>query len=363
MTAEAPSRSTFADLRPAAARVVLALYLAVSAWFVVVTLSPKTPHGDADGVVQNSDVLLYRAEVERIRAGEGYYQAAAAELRARGYPSGSVFNWRTPLPMWLIGRLPHPDVAKVLLCGAALTTLLLAGGIMQREAGTVVALGCLLLLIGAFLPCIVGDLFVMPVVWAGTFIALSLCAHGAGRVRLSIITGTAAAWLRELALPYCLLMLVVSAWRGHRREAFGWAIGIGTWAAFFAWHAVQVIAWQTPDDRFHAAGWVQMLGAPFVIATAQMNCFLLVLPQWVTALYLPLAMLGLAGWRGAWGERLGLTVCGYFVGLAIVGQSFNQYWGSLYAPLLCFGAARGPQVLGQLWQACRWSSAARTASA
>ena len=61
------------------------------------------------------DVALYRAEVDRIHNGEGYYQAAAAELTARGYPTRSVFNWRTPLPMWLIGQLPFIDWAKFVL--------------------------------------------------------------------------------------------------------------------------------------------------------------------------------------------------------------------------------------------------------
>jgi hypothetical protein len=35
---------------------------------------------------------------------------------------------------------------------------------------------------------------------------------------------------------------------------------------------------------------------------------------------------------------------------AVVGQNFNQYWGSLIAPLLCFGVARFP---ASLWDMCR----------
>ena len=41
------------------------------------------------------------------------------ELRTRGYPTASVFNWRTPLPLWVIGKLPHPMIGKVLLGGLA----------------------------------------------------------------------------------------------------------------------------------------------------------------------------------------------------------------------------------------------------
>ena len=57
------------------------------------------------------DVFLYMSEVKRIHAGEGYYQAAAKELVAQGYPTASVFNWRTPLPTWLIAKLPDPLIS------------------------------------------------------------------------------------------------------------------------------------------------------------------------------------------------------------------------------------------------------------
>ena len=56
------------------------------------------------------DVSLYMTEVRRIHAGENYYQVAAEELPGSGYPTASVFNWRTPLPMWLIGKMPGPLV-------------------------------------------------------------------------------------------------------------------------------------------------------------------------------------------------------------------------------------------------------------
>ena len=61
------------------------------------------------------DIALYRAEVERVRLGASYYDAAAAELHARAYPTRSVFNWRTPLPVRLIGLLPEISLAKALL--------------------------------------------------------------------------------------------------------------------------------------------------------------------------------------------------------------------------------------------------------
>jgi hypothetical protein len=92
-----------------------------------------------------------------------------------------------------------------------------------------------------------------------------------------------------------------------------------------------------------------------------MNSYLLVLPQWVTAVYLVAALTGLAGWNTPLGTRIGLSAC-LFLGLfAFVGQSFNQYWGALVAPLLCFGVARTPRTLADLWHAATASAASRSA--
>ena len=83
-----------------------------------------------------------------------------------------------------------------------------------------------------------------------------------------------------------------------------------------------------------------------MISTVQMNAFLLSLPQWVTALYLACALFGLAGWNTPLGTRVGLTVCVFLTAFAVVGHEFNQYWGCLIAPLLCFGVVRLPASLG-----------------
>jgi hypothetical protein len=51
------------------------------------------------------------------------------------------------------------------------------------------------------------------------------------------------------------------------------------------------------------------------------------------------------------GTRIGLTVCLFLIAFAAVGQSFNQYWGALVAPLLCFGVVRFPMSLVDLCRA------------
>lgn len=357
-----PARLTtaYADLPRAKARFALAIFAAATISCVLVTLSPGRS-GYADAPDRGaSDVQLYAAEVERIHTGEGYYEAAGSELRARGYPSKSVFNWRTPLPMWFLGQLHDPSWGKWLLAAMGLATLFLAMGAMVDEAGVLVGGLCLVLMGGALLPCFIGELYVMPVVWASTVIALSLSAMAAGYRKVGIAIGLAAPFLRELALLFSAIMVVAAWHEKRRREALVWLLGIAAFLSYYAWHAAIVRDLVRAGDRSHYEGWLQFGGAPFVLSLAQMNCYLLLMPQWVTALYLPLAVLGLAGWSTASGQRIALVTFGYLACFAFVGQSFNQYWGILFAPLLCFGAARGLFVLGDLWRAASLSRSAPT---
>ena len=130
-----------------------------------------------------------------------------------------------------------------------------------------------------------------------------------------------------------------------------WIVGLAAWAIFYGLHCWQVLPLIGPDARAHDHGWVQLGGAPFVISTAQMNAYLILLPQWVTALYFTAAMLGFAGWHTPLGRRAGLTVAAFVLAFGFVGQEFNQYWGSLIAPAFCFGVARFPASLADLWRA------------
>ena len=181
----------YARLSPWQARVVLGLIVLVAGAGVAVTLSPLSSSNLGPHPNEAGDVALYRAEVARIRHGERYYQAAAAELTARGYPTRSVFNWRTPLPVWLLGKLPAVVLGKALPGGLALALLLMAfeavssnnsrgltapGRIAPGRTVGITPIGCALLLTGPLLPTVLGDLFMMPVLWAGVLIGLSACA-------------------------------------------------------------------------------------------------------------------------------------------------------------------------------------------
>ena len=108
----------------------LAAALAIS---IGVTLSPLRSTRLGKPSQGEGDTGLYRAEIRRIHAGEGYYQAAAKELVSRGYPTQSVFNWRTPLPVWALGKLPDPGLGKAILILLALALMVLGFEWTSRE--------------------------------------------------------------------------------------------------------------------------------------------------------------------------------------------------------------------------------------
>jgi hypothetical protein len=342
--------SGFERLSPPAARVVLALFAALAIFFVGVTMSPLAS-GFADSREHRpSDLDLYRAEMGRIRAGQSYYDAAAAELTARGYPTQSVFNWRTPLLIAALGRLPDPAMARVLLATLAGVTVLLALHCLARDGHTGSALLCALLLVGALLPCALEGLYVTHELWAGVLILVSILAYALKRPSFGMAAGVAALAIRELAAPYCVLCFVFAVAQRRRGEAIAWLIAAAGYMVAFGFHVAAVRSHTLPGVTADAGHWLCFGGAGFVISLAQMNGALLLLPQRISAVYLAFAFLGFAGWQSDWGKRAAWTATLYLGLFAIVGQPVNQYWGSLLAPLLCLGAAQAPSALATLWR-------------
>ena len=282
----------------------------------------------------------------------------AEELRSRGYPTRSVFNWRSPLPIWLVGHLPYPWIGRATLSLLGLAMLVLGTAVVLREERPRIgrALLTALLLTGPTLVCGKRGMFIsMHEPWAGTLIAISVSTVGLNWRGPAVVAGLLAPFFRVLALPYPLLCAAL-AWREHRyKELAVWVAGLLAWAAFFGFHWLEVTGVMPPGGRFHTHSWIQFGGLPFIIASVSANVYLLLLPPWVAALYFVAAMFGLLGWHTIGGRQVAITVSLFVLLFSVVGQPFNLYWGMLYAPLLCFGAARFPASLHDLWVAAQLS--------
>jgi len=328
----------------------LALFALTAAFFVAISLSPLA-EGFADAANRGpSDLELYSAEVTRIHAGASYYDAAAVELAERGYPMQSIFNWRTPLPVRLIAALPESLVAGVLLVAVSLALVVLGFALLADEGGVMQGFAGVLLLSGALLPCFLGEPVLLSELWSGALVALSAVCLARDHRQSGIAIGIAALFFRELAAPYVLVCLAMATYERRYRELALWSLGLAAYAVFYTWHVMQVLPRIPTDAHAHADGWLRLGGAGFLISTAQMNAYLLLLPQWVTGIFLAAALLGAATWNTPGGRLIGFTIAAYTAAFALVGQDFNQYWGCQTAPLLCLAAARAPFVLRDCWR-------------
>jgi hypothetical protein len=206
-----------------------------------------------------------------------------------------------------------------------------------------------LILTGPLILSVLTDSFLSHEVWAGTLISLSLAAYGRGWTAISVISGLSALLLRELAIPFICVMLVMAFMEGRRRQALLWLGCIVLFGCVFLihWSAVKH-AWM-PGDLAIKKGWVRFGGWEFVLKTAQTNTFLLLAPPWVAAILLPLSLLGLAGWRDQPGARIFLTVYVYVIAFSILGKAFNVYWGWMYTSIMLLGLLYLPCSLRDLF--------------
>ncbi|MDZ4818530.1 MAG: hypothetical protein SGJ20_06100 [Planctomycetota bacterium] len=329
---------------------------------IAITLSPLRS-GFADVPLRNGgDVALYQAEIQRIQSGEGYYTAAATELAARGYPTASPFNWRTPLPIWLVGVLPIAWLAHAVLIVCVVATLYLAMRLQAQGSSPATTLLLLFLLVGGLLPALLDPVYIMPEVWAGVLISLSILLRGSDNRGAAVLAGVAALFVREFAAPFCVLGVILAIQQRDWRSVRYWLLGLAAYAIFYLWHVQQVWPLIQPDARQHEGSWWQFGGAAFVLSLVQVNGYLLLLPQWISAIYLVLAMVGFAAAKSDWTLHAAWTAVVYVILFGMLGHNFNQYWGALIAPLLCLGVAQAPATIRDLRRNCR-TPAVQAASA
>jgi len=329
------SPTLYRRLTPRQALGVMALLAVALAYCLAVSGGePWTRAGERGG-----DVALFEQVEQRLRGGEPYYDAMASELRSRGYQTRSVLNWRTPLHLSLIARLPSRGSAWVLVVivtFAAIAMLFLG---MWAEGQYLPVILWVPLGFASFASLMPGALMYSEV-WAGALIAASAGAYSLRMWRTGAAAGILALFFRELALPYVLISLLL-AWRRSRRSEIGvLLIGMAGYSIYFALHALAVTSRMTPIDL--EASWTQVwirFGGVRFLLTASRVGMLLACPLWATALYLPFAVLGLAGVPSPIGSRLLLTVGAYLAAFSVLGRPVQFYWGGVYAPLLGLGAA------------------------
>ena len=327
------------------------LTLAVLAGLVVysMTLQPADPRPGRPPSTF-SDGALYAAIADRVMRGETYYEAAAAEQRAHGYPTTPAQVFREPTLSWIMAALRFdllrraaPAVLAVLAGVAIHHALRREGMTASRRVAAMVVLASGLAIVFQL------QAYLLHETWAALFIALSLAAYRPGRWRAAVALGVVACLFRELALPYLWAMGAFSVVERRWREAVGWAAGSLAFLAVYAVH-LSLAAGQIASGAAGSPGWIGLGGAPFVLETVRRNAALALAPEPIVALVAGLGLIGLIGARNPIAARCAAIVAGYMAAFLVVGRPDNSYWGLLYAPILPLGLVLSPPALRDLWR-------------
>ncbi|HEY6868633.1 MAG TPA: hypothetical protein VI199_02645 [Novosphingobium sp.] len=305
--------------------------------------------------VEDNDMLLYRLINRRVRAGENYYSAAITEQRAHGYPVSPGFTVRLPTLAFAALLLGDRGMIALGIVLFAATMVVMFRRLGDEPGGAdraPMAVGLLMAGIGSALSA---QFNVLHEIWAAQLLALSLAlyrpagATGPSRWRAAWLVAALALAVRELVLPYVLLMGWLALRGRNWRQALAWLGLAAAFAVALAMHLHLAEAWIRPGDPV-SNSWLAVRGMAGLLYKIDNSTFLNLLPLWLAGPLVVLALFGWAGWDTPLG-RIGFLVAGgYALGFMLFGRDNNFYWGLLLAPLLFMGAAFAPGALRGLWR-------------
>jgi len=248
---------------------------------------------------------------------------------------------------WVLGNVSE-IVGRAIAILLSLVTVCVWVSILGEELQFGKVFAGSFLFLGAPIYSLSADVYLAHEFWTGTLICVSILFYARGWRYLAFTAGLLALFIRELALPFVIVMLLLSLYEKKHKEAAVWILGIIAFSIMMVIHYFNVKEVMPPDRIYSYARWVTLGGWKFVLSTASVHPYLLLLPSWIAAVLVPLMLLGLTGWKGPLGLRMGLTVGIYMFIFLFVGQTFNLYWGSLYVNLLFPGLLYLPLVTSDL---------------
>lgn len=292
-----------------------------------------------------TDASVYRAIVERVRKGEPYEQAAVTEQRLTAFPVRPFLAVRPPALATVLALVPMniavgAELLLVVIVIGAWALRLRTGGFDGRQT----AWSTFLVFTGVVMAATGEPATVYHETWAGLLIALSLALRTDRHFWAAVVFGLLAALVRELAMPYLLVMAFFAAMERRRTEALAFSLALALALTALAWHARQVMALTNPGDMA-SPGWMALGGWPFVLATAKWSAIVAVAGAWSAAVIVPLSIFGAGGWKDGGGLRLLALLVGYSLGFMVLGRPENRYWGLMTAPLVGVGLALAPWAL------------------
>ena len=338
-----PSRASGLSANQAVALVLFLLLVAAGALMGVRGGSVPAPRA----AIEQSDISVHDGIVGALRGGDAYYPATARMLRSGGYPLKPFLSFPLPTLPVVLAVLPGLVSALLLLLLAIGTAFAWQKRLREALARPLPVFGGMLLLAGGMVGLLAPDVVLFPETWAGMLVALSLAIRQQDRWVEAVAVATAAMLIRETAAFYAIAMGLLAFAEGRRREALGWAAGIGLLAVVLVFHAQAVAQVVGPLDptASDAAG---MHGFGFFVRASITTTVLHLLPAAIAALLVALALFGWAMWDDPVALRVTVTLAVYAAATAILPGADGFYWAFLVAPLLLVGLAFAPDGLRDL---------------
>ncbi len=352
-----PSRFAGLSQRQAIA-VLVALFLSitVSSFLLRPPASSSAPSSSAtnpaerpqaSGTQNHEDLALYRKITTRVAHGETYYKVAADEQRRGGYPLHPFVVVRLPTLALVSATLGQTATAALLYALLGITLLVWAkrlDGCFGASGGRVTALGTI---VATMIIVFSREFQVMHEIWAGLLLALVFGIHRPDRWIIAACVAGVALFIRELALPFVLLMIAFAMVERRWREVATLSAIVGLFALFMSYHAGQVAAVTTAADP-SSPGWMAIGGWPAVVRTTLAPGPLRFLPENIGAIIMILSLFGWASWHSRTGLFGTLLFIGYGVFFMLFGRPDNFYWGLIVIPTFLIGLAFLPRAFSDL---------------
>jgi hypothetical protein len=344
-------RSRFAGLsRAKVGLIVIGVLLAIVASLpsrAPLASAPAITAPIADSTKRDEDLALYGNITQRIAGGEHYYPVTADALRRDGYPLRPFITFRLPM-LAVLSAKAGPVITRIALWLLMIATLIAwyrrLNGAFDDKGRRITAV---MLIASGMTIAARPEYIVVHEVWAGLLLALSLGLHRPDRWGPSVIAALAAVLIRELALPFLLLMWAFALVERRLREAVTWALAITVFALVLWLHAGQVALVTTAADPA-SPGWITIGGWPAFMRAMVETSALRVLPGWAAAALVIAALFGWISWRSRTGLFGTLMFAGYAVIFVVLGRPENFYWGLIVSPLLLLGLAFLPRAFADL---------------
>jgi hypothetical protein len=319
---------------------------------VTVPVQVAATSGAPVATAKNDDLILYAAITARVAQGESYYAAAADEHRKGIYPLRPFITMRLPT-LAAVSAALGPTAMTGILYALVLATLLAWRQRLRNQYGDPgrrnIALG---LLLAGMMAAFWRDFIVLHELWAGILLALAFALHRPGKWLPSVAVAACALMIRELALPFVLLMTAFALCDRRWREATVLVAVIALFAVAMVFHAQHVAAVTTATD-LASPGWTSFGGWRALVRTMQMPGALRAFPDWVGSIVVILSLFGWLSWRSRSGVFATLLFAGYGLFFASLGRPDNFYWGFMVVPTFLIGLAFLPQAFADLRMATR----------